>query len=150
LIRFVDHETKLIVDIVRRRPIDVTLLAVFFLLAAIISVASFASLVWPGPLDFIWRINPKAHQAFVAMGRSAIVLLAIVGVACALSFVGLWRCRRWGHRLAIAVFTINLAGDIANAFATHDLRAAVGVPIVLVFLVDVLSPRVRRFFAADA
>jgi hypothetical protein len=94
-----------------RRPLGVTALGVFFGAGAIISFASEVSLLWPaGPLEPMWRINPRARAGFAAMGPWALVLLAAVCIACASSALGLWRGRRWGHRIAIAVLSINLVG----------------------------------------
>ena len=37
-------------------------------------------LLFPGgPLDSLWRLNSEAHSAFQWIGRSSILLMAIVG-----------------------------------------------------------------------
>ena len=55
------------------------------------------------------------------MGPWALLLLAGVCVACVASAVGLWRGRRWGHRLAIAGLSINLIGDATNGVLGHAI-----------------------------
>ena len=59
----------------------------------------------------------------------AIVLMIVVGTACTLAAIGLWRGTFWGKRLALAILTINLAGDIFNACFRHDYRTLIGLPI---------------------
>lgn len=130
-----------------RRPIGVTALSIFSVAAALISFVSTVSLLWPGgPLEPMWRINPRAHEGFARMGSWAPVLLLTVCIGCVSSALGLWRGRRWGHRLAVVGLSINLVGDAANALFGHDPRAAVGVPIAGALLVYLLSKRVRQFF----
>ena len=82
-----------------------------------------------GSLDSLWRLNPEAHAAFQLMGRLSILLMAIVGVACALAAIGLARNARWGRSLGILILIVNFVGDLTNAFVRHDLRTLIGVPI---------------------
>ena len=84
----------------------------------------------PGtPLDSLWQINPEAHREFQSLGAMAIVLMMIVGMACALAAIGLWHGTIWGRRLALCILSINLAGDIFNVVLRHDYRALIGLPI---------------------
>lgn len=55
--------------------------------------------------------------------------MAVVGVACGLSAIGLARNAEWGRRLAIGVLTVNLIGDSLNALLRHDPRTLIGLPI---------------------
>ena len=110
------------------RPRGVTALAVFFAVGAAIAVTSCVSLLFPGSaLETMWRLNPRARDAFARMGPLSVALLATVGVACALSSLGLWRGARWGHRLAFVVLAVNLLGDITNVVQGVEPRAAFGV-----------------------
>jgi len=129
------------------RPVGITALSIFFLFGATMSFIAFVSLLFPGSiLEPMWRLNPRAHEGFAAMGVWAIVLMCVVSVACASAAVGLWRGARWGYRLAIILLTINLLGDIVNVALGTEPRAVVGVPIVLALLAFLMSRRVRRFF----
>jgi hypothetical protein len=51
-----------------RRPLGLTVLGVFFVAGAIISLTSAVSLLWPGgPLEPMWRINPRAREGVVSV-----------------------------------------------------------------------------------
>lgn len=129
------------------RPAGITALSVFFAFGASISLASAASLLDPGGLlEPMWQLNPRARDAFAAMGPAAIALMAAVCSACSAAAIGLWRGRAWGRRVAIGVLSVNLLGDLANAVAGSEPRAAIAIPIVLLLLVFLFTKRVRGFF----
>ena len=96
-------------------------------------------LLFPGrALDSLWRLNPRAHLGFAAMGNTAFLLMAAVCAACATAAVGLWRCARWGYWTALTVLSINLVGDVTNFVVAHNWRTLVGLPIggaMIVYLV---------------
>ena len=102
----------------------------FFAFGTIMCGLTLFLLCVPGtPLDSLWRINPGAQIAFESLGNGAVLLMAIVGTSCALAAIGLWRGTIWGKRLALAILTVNLAGDMFNAFFRHDYRTLIGLPI---------------------
>ncbi len=132
-----------------RRPRGITALSIFFALGAGISFASFVALLFPGGLlEPMWRLNPRARESFATMGVWALVLMAVVSIACASASVGLWRGRRWGYLLALALLTFSLLGDLANALLGIEPRAWIGVPIAALMLAYLGTRRVRAFFAA--
>ena len=113
-----------------RQLFGIKLLATFFLFGASMCGLTILLLVFPGTrLDSLWRLNPHAHTAFHSMGAMSIFLMAMVGIACAFAALGLFRGAQWGRWLAIAILTINLAGDLANVFVRQDLRTLIGLPI---------------------
>ncbi|HEX8137638.1 MAG TPA: hypothetical protein VF544_08620 [Pyrinomonadaceae bacterium] len=131
----------------KTRPLSITILSLFFLFGATASFLSFISLLFPGNfLEPMWQLNPRARAGFVSMGGWAIVLMAVVCIACALAAVGLWRGLLWGYWLAVALLAVNLLGDIINVALGTEPRAAVGIPIVVVILIFLLSGRVKQFF----
>ena len=133
------------------RPGGISALSAFFAAGAVISFTSGVALLFPGSLlEPMWRLNPRAREAFAGMGAWAIVLMFAVCLACAASALGLWRGTRWGHRLAIGLLTINLLGDVANVLWGTEPRAAVGVPVVVAILAFLMSRRVKAFFAGRA
>lgn len=130
-----------------RRPRGVAALAVFFCLGCLISATSALALLFPGGfLEPMWRLNPRAREAFAGMGPWAIALLLPVSAACGAASLGLWRGRRWGLVVAIAVLSINLLGDVANTVLGIEPRAALGIPVAAALLLYLASRRVRTHF----
>jgi hypothetical protein len=126
-------------------------LAAFFLFGATASGISFITLAFPGgPLDTLWRVNPRGHVALRNAGAGAIVLMAVVCGVCALTAWGLWRRARWGYRLAVAMLALNLLGDTMNAFVLGDRRTLIGLPVGALLIAYLLSPRVRATFHPHA
>src|SRR5438105_112501 len=83
-------------------PIGMKLLARFFAFGACMCALTIWLLLFPGgALDSLWRLNPEAHAAFQRIGGLLILLMVIVGVACALAAIGLARNAKWGRWLGI-------------------------------------------------
>ena len=91
-------------------------------------------------------MNPRARSAFSGLGVAAPALLVLVSGACGIASVGILRRRRWGHRVAVGLISVNLVGDAVNAALGIEPRAAVGVPIAGALLFYLLSRRVRGYF----
>jgi len=131
----------------RSRPLGITALSGFFIFGAAMSGLTCFLLLFPGTgLDRVWRLNPQAHEAFRGMGTWAVFLMAAVCAACALAARGLWIRAPWGLWLALGILTVNLIGDLANAFLRGDLRTLIGLPIGGALIGYLLTPRVREFF----
>src|SRR6478735_5982605 len=85
------------------RPLGVTLLSLFSIVAMVIAFTSAVSLLSSGGvLEPMWQINPRARVAFASLGVWAIVLLFTLSLVCATAAIGLWRGTRWGYLLALA------------------------------------------------
>jgi len=111
-------------------PIGLKLLAIFFAFGACMCALTIGLLLFPGgAFDSLWRLNPEAHAVFQRIGGLSILLMAIVGVACAFAAIGLARNAKWGRWLGILILAVNLVGDLTNAFVQHDLRTLIGLPI---------------------
>jgi hypothetical protein len=131
----------------RPRPWTVAALSIFFGLGAAISLASFIALLTPGGfLEPMWRLNPRAREQFGTMGVWAPVLMAVVSLSCAAAAVGLWRGTRFGYVLGLALLTVSLLGDLANALLGIEPRAWIGVPIAALMLAVLATGRARAFF----
>ena len=129
------------------RPAGVTALGFFFVFGAVMSGLAAVMLLFPGSmLEPLWRLNPRAREGFTAMGWWAVLLMGVVCGACCTTAVGLWRCKRWGYWTALAILTINLAGDAANAVVGHDWRTLIGLPVGGAMIVYLVVK--RRVFAA--
>ena len=130
-----------------RRPAGVTALSLFFLIGAAISGVSTFSLLDPGEfLEPMWRMNPRARQAFAGIGVWGVLLMLTVCLACAAAALGLWRGKRWGYWLAVGLLATNLAGDLINVLLGTEPRALIGVPVAAGLLVYLATRRVREFF----
>jgi len=106
------------------------LFVAFFAFATCMSLLTIVLLVFPNtPLNALWHVNPEARQAFAAHRAGAMLLMTLVGAACAAAAVGLARRAAWGRRLAIVVLTVNLLGDAGGAIVRRDPRTLVGLPI---------------------
>jgi len=115
---------------VRRHPIGIILLVIFFTAGALICCIVMLALAFPGSfLESIWRLRPDARLEFEQFGDWSIALMAAVGAACGVAAFGLARGAEWGRQLAIGVLTVNLVGDTFNAVFRHDLRTLLGLPI---------------------
>ena len=126
----------------RSRPLGVTVITLFFVFGAVMSGLAAAMLLFPGGvLEPLWRPNPHAREGFAAMGAWAILLMAAVCAACVTAAVGLWRCTRWGFWTALAILSVNMAGDTANAIIAHNWRTLIGVPIGAAMILYLLAKR---------
>ena len=106
------------------------LLATFFGFGTVMCCLTIALLLFPGTaLDSLWRINPEAHEAFQGLGVWAVLLMVVVGSACAAAAIGLWQGASWGVPIALTILSINIIGDLANVVMRHDYRSLIGVPI---------------------
>jgi uncharacterized membrane protein (DUF2068 family) len=95
-----------------------------------------ALLLFPGsPLDALWRTNPDAHAAFQSIGNWSIAIMLLVGTACLIAAIGLWRGTLWGTRAAILILVVNMIGDLSNALLNYDFRTLIGLPIAAAMIV---------------
>jgi uncharacterized membrane protein (DUF2068 family) len=130
----------------RSRPLAVTLISLFFVFGATMSALATFLLLVPGTiLDTLWRLNPRARAEFSAMPHQAALLMMVIYMACLAAGHGLWRCRRWGLWLAVAILIVNTCGDIVTALVVHDWRTLIGPPIAGLMIWSLV--RVRRVFA---
>ena len=124
-----------------------TALACLFALGTLPSGLSVISLLTPGgPLEPMWRLNPRAHESFARMGMWAPLLLGVVCLACVAVAYGFFAGRRWGYWLAVGGLLVNVTGDVVNAALGIEPRALVGVPFVALILWYLASRQVREFF----
>jgi hypothetical protein len=86
------------------------------------------TLLFPGTaLDRMWLLKPVAHAQLLAYrvwSGPAFLMLAPV---FALAAFGCLSRKRWGWRMAIAIFAIQGAGDFANGLAGDLVSGAVGL-----------------------
>ena len=104
--------------------------ALFFVFGATMCTLTIVLLLFPGTaLDSLWRLNPEAHLAFQSFGKWSVVLMLVIGTGCAFAAIGLWQDTLWGRRLALIILSLNILGDLVNAFVRYDCRALIGLPV---------------------
>jgi uncharacterized membrane protein (UPF0136 family) len=115
----------------QRWPAGMKVLVAFFVFGAAACAVAVAALLAPsGKLDVLWRLNPEAQLGFQQIGTPlSVVLMLVVGTACAWAAVGLARQKKWGRRLAIGILAVNLVGDSVSAIVRRDPRTLIGIPI---------------------
>jgi hypothetical protein len=92
-------------------------------------------------LDRLWAVNPEGHRGLQSWGPIAIVFMGVVSATCTATAIGLWKARRWGLVLAIAVLSVNLLSDVATALIRNRAITLIGVPIAgaaIIYLVRTL------------
>jgi len=98
----------------------------------------------------MWRLNPRAHEAFSHIGLWAPLLLGGVCLACGATAFGFLTRKRWAYWLGVALIVANLAGDLVNTVFGIEARAVYGVPIVALLLWYLTSRGVRAYFQGTA
>lgn len=132
---------------VAMRPLGVAAMSAFFAFGALAAGLAAVSLLTPGgPLEPMWRLNPRGHAGLLALGHWGPVVLGGACVACGCAAYGLARGRAWGYRLGICLLLVNLAGDLTNVFLGPEPRAIVGIPVVAILLWYLSSRSVRAYF----
>ena len=131
------------------RPLGVTALSMLFAFGTLASGLSGVSLLSPGgALEPMWRLNPRAREAFATMGR--------LGAASPRHSV------RGVRRLCLWLFSRQALGLPArnhlaagqpdrrslDAALGVEPRAFIGVPVVALLLWYLSSAKVRDYFGA--
>lgn len=130
-----------------RLPTGMKMLVGFFAFGATMCALTIVLLLWPATLlGALWGLNPDAHTAFQSLGPWAVILMLVVGSACATAAIGLARQKTWARWVAISILAVNLVGDLINAVMRHDLRTLIGVPIAGVLIVYLTDRRSLRGF----
>jgi hypothetical protein len=124
------------------RPVGITVLSLFFVFGTLASGLAAAMLIVPGTsIDALWRLNPHAHEGFIAMGHWSVLLMSTICLACVSAAWGLWRCRLWGYWTATIILSVNLLADTVNSFLLRDWRTLIGVPIAGLMIAFLVSKR---------
>ena len=132
-----------------RRPAFISVIAVFFAVAAIFSLVVGGALVAPrSPLAVVWRMKPQAQLDFASLGALGVVLMLLLAAATALPALGLWVGTRWGWRLAVTLLVVHAVSDAVRGL-TIEPRAASAIPVVVVaaLLLFLARKNVRRWCA---
>ena len=132
------------------KPFGHAAIGVFLFFGA--TMASFAAitLAFPGTfLDRAWALNPVAHQQLATLGKVMALPFLLLALALLMAGLGWFRRSRWGWMLAVVIISINLLGDLFNAFRGEGLKGAVGVLIAGLLLTYMTREHVREYFRPD-
>ena len=132
------------------KPFGYAAIGVFLFFGA--TMASFAAitLAFPGTfLDRAWALNPVAHQQLATLGKVMALPFLLLALALLMAGLGWFRRSRWGWMLAVVIISINLLGDLFNAFRGEWLKGAVGVLIAGWLLTYMTREHVREYFRPD-
>jgi len=75
------------------------------------------------------------------------ILFLLLGVSLITAEIGWFRRRLWGWRLAVAIISTQVLGDVVNCVRGDWLRGGTGVIIAGALLLFLLQPRTRAAFA---
>jgi hypothetical protein len=121
----------------------------FLLFGCVMASLAGTTLLWPGtPLDRIWALNVRAYNQLAPRGRVVGLLFFLLGIALFAAGTAWFRRRRWGWRLAVAIITTQVLGDMVNAFMGDVVRGAVGFIVASALLVYLLRQKVRDAFGS--
>ena len=132
----------------RYRPGTILIVVAFLFFATVIASVVGVSLLFPNRLlDRLWKLNPEGALLFHSIGPISGVFLLVLAVGTLAAARGLLSGRRWAWRFSVALFAIDVTGNIVSFFLIHDaLRAATGAIISSVFLIALCRATVRRYF----
>lgn len=131
------------------RPASVASVALLFVLGALVGFVCCASLLVPGTaLEMLWRVAPGAREALGRLGLLGAILMGLAGLGCGCAALGLWRGKRWGYTLALALLVLNIVGDVLDVLLGVEPRAIVGVPVAAGVLAFLMSRHVRPYVRA--
>jgi hypothetical protein len=119
----------------------------FFTAAAVLCLTAGVTVLFPDTaLSAIWRIKPGEFARLLDLrpwtGIGFLLLSGLMGAAA-------WGClhrRLWGWRMAIAIFTANGIGDVAQIFTGRILAGFIGITVVVAILVWLTRPQVKAAF----
>jgi hypothetical protein len=130
-----------------KRSLAQIALGIFFTIAALIClVAAFTVLYPETPVSAVWRIKPEAFAQLLQLSPwTGLGFFVLSGLMAATAWGALQR-RRWGWRMAIAIFAANGAGDLAQIFAGRIFEGALGIVIVVAVILYLTRPEVKSAF----
>lgn len=130
------------------RPVGITLLGFFLILATGILFASAVTLLAPGTaLDAIWAVKPGAYEDMLPHRMAAGTGFLAFGLVMAMAAWGWWGRRRWAWMLVLVIFMLNGASDLVRLMRGEVFEGAFGVIMVALLIAYVRSARVRAWFA---
>jgi hypothetical protein len=130
------------------KPPGFAAIGVFLFFGATMASLAATTLLLPGtPLDRAWTLNPTAYKQLSPVGSKVGILFLLLAVALVVSGVGWFQRRLWGWRLAVAIISTQVIGDIVNLMRGDWRRGGTGIIIAGALLLYLLSARIRDVFS---
>ena len=105
------------------------------------------TLLWRGTvLDRVWALNPMAYKQLAPLGGTVGIFFSLLGAVLVAAGIGWFRRRLWGWRLAVAIITTQLLGDVVNCVRGDWLRGGAGIIIAGALLLFLLRQGIRAMF----
>ena len=131
----------------RRQARTPALLGLFFVFATAACALVGLSLIMPGgPLDAIWQWKPDEHRQLLALGPIVGAGFLALALVMAAASYGAFARRRWGLRLAMAIFAVNALADAARVPFGTVWEGAIGVAVTGIILWWLTRPKVSGAF----
>jgi hypothetical protein len=122
-------------------------MGIFLFFGASMASLAATTLLWRGTaLDRLWTLNPTACKQLAPLGRIVGILFLVLGAAIITAGIGWFRRRLWGWRVAVAIISTQVLGDVVNCVRGDRLRGGTGVIIAGALLLFLLQPRIRAMF----
>ena len=126
-------------------------MGIFLVFGAAMATLAGTTLIWRGTLlDRIWTLNAPAYNRLVPYGKAIGIPFILLGTIMTAASLGWFWRRSWGWRLTVAVITMQVLGDLANAFLGDIVKGGVGFAIAGALLVYLLNARVRAAFVSGS
>ena len=130
-----------------KKPIGVSLLGVFLIMATCMLVASAFTLLFPGTfVDRIWDIKRSEYEQLLRSAPWSGVGFLVLGIVMAMAAYGWFKARRWAWWLVQGIFLANGLGDVVRVVSGDVGGGLVGVGIVAALLAYVRGKGVRTVF----
>lgn len=128
-------------------PRGITAIGIFLLFGTLMAALAGATLAWPGTaLDRMWDLNPRAYDQLAPLGRTVGILFMLLGLALAVAALGWFKRCLWGWRLAVALVTTHVLGDLVNVFVGRIIEGGIGATIAGALLFYLLRAPMRAAF----
>jgi len=125
-----------------------TAMGIFLFFGGVMAGVAAATLLWRGTLlDRVWALNPRAYKQLAPLGAMAGIFFLVLAAALVTAGIGWFRGRLWGWRLAVAIISTQVLGDVVNCVRGDWLRGGTGAIIAGALLLYLLRPRIRATFA---
>lgn len=130
-----------------RRSLTQIALGSFFTLAALFCSLAAFTLTYPETwLSAVWHVKPDAFAQLLLLRPWTVAGFVLLSALMAVTAWGCFQRRRWGWRMAIAIFAANAAGDFGQILAGRIFEGALGIFVVVAIVLYLTRPRVKAEF----